>query len=83
MRHRPLKNQQQQQQQQTKEPLLVDLSCSTQSSSKPTNESYRDKDIMEKLQRCRLDRERLSVLNSAIKSTLPGLEDQLLEKVLF
>lgn len=38
-------------------------------------------DIMEKLRQCRLDREKLSILDSAIKSTLPGLEDQLLDKV--
>ncbi len=36
---------------------------------------------MIKLKKCRLDRERMSVLNDAIKSTLPGLESQLLEKV--
>ncbi|KAL9540222.1 hypothetical protein PS6_010864 [Mucor atramentarius] len=81
LRHRPLNNQQPQQSQ---EPLLLDLSESTPSSSSlpSADVPYSDKDIMEKLQKCRLDRERLAVLNGAIKSTLPGLEDQLLEKAI-
>lgn len=81
LRHRPLNNQQPQQSQ---EPLLLDLSESTPSFSSPSADvPYSDKDITQKLQKCRLDRERLAVLNGAIKSTLPGLEDQLLEKVSF
>jgi hypothetical protein len=38
-------------------------------------------EITSKLQKSRLDREKLSILNHAIKSTMPGLEDQLLQKV--
>lgn len=47
----------------------------------PSSPSFKEKDIMTKLKKCRLDRERMSVLNEAIKSTLPGLESELLEKV--
>ncbi|CEP10686.1 hypothetical protein [Parasitella parasitica] len=80
LRHRLLNNQQQQQQQTAEQqpPLLIDLSDPAPSSSTSSS----DKDIMEKLQKCRLDRERLAVLDGAIKSTLPGLEDPLLEKAI-
>ncbi|CAO3629281.1 unnamed protein product [Mucor fragilis] len=84
LRHRPLNNQQLLQQQ-SQEPLLLDLSESTPTSSSSEAAAqvpYSDKDIIEKLQKCRLDRERLAVLNGAIKSTLPGLEDQLLDKAI-
>ncbi|KAI9487627.1 MAG: hypothetical protein EXX96DRAFT_554003 [Benjaminiella poitrasii] len=40
----------------------------------------REQEIMERLHKCRLDRERLSVLDNVIKSLLPGLEEKLLEK---
>ncbi|KAI8642468.1 hypothetical protein BD408DRAFT_416572 [Parasitella parasitica] len=83
LRHRLLNNrqlqQQQQQQQQQKEQqlsLLVDLNDPAPSASIASS----DKDFVEKLRKCRLDRERLALLSGAIKSTLPGLEDQLLEK---
>ncbi|GAN00981.1 conserved hypothetical protein [Mucor ambiguus] len=84
LRHRPLNNQQLLQQQ-SQEPLLLNMSDSTPTSSLSSAAAdvpYSDTDIIEKLQKCRLDRERLAVLNGAIKSTLPGLEDQLLEKAI-
>lgn len=83
MRHRLLNNQQQQQQpQQSQEQLLLDLTNSETPSPASTNGPFtEEKDIMQKLLQCRLDRERLSVLEEAIKATLPGLENQLLAKV--
>lgn len=57
---------------------LVDVDVDEPSESA---DSFKHENIMEKLQKCRLDRERMSVLTDAIKSTLPGLENQLLEKV--
>ncbi|CAO3643888.1 unnamed protein product [Mucor hiemalis] len=56
---------------------LVDVDVDEPSGSA---DSFKHENIMEKLQKCRLDRERMSVLTDAIKSTLPGLENQLLEK---
>ncbi len=77
LRHRKIKSnliQQEQQEETVKTRTLVNVDNNEQ-------ESFKEVDIMIKLKKCRLDRERMSVLNDAIKSTLPGLESQLLEKV--
>ena len=57
---------------------LIDVEDDVQQKAEHTD---KDDSILAKLNACRLDRERMSVLNAAIKSTLPGLEDQLLERV--
>lgn len=57
---------------------LVDVDVDQPSGSA---DSFTHENILEKLKKCRLDREKMSVLTGAIKSMQPDLENQLLEKV--
>lgn len=54
---------------------------SSSSSSSAQHTLLTEIEAIKNLKKCRLDRERLSVLDSLMKSTLLGLQDQLLEKV--
>lgn len=59
----------------TKKSVLVDIPTTSGNQLIVENEAITD------LKKCRLDRERLAVLDVLIKSTLPRLQDRLIEKV--
>lgn len=78
LRQRPIiKSSSNEQTSNAKTQTLVDI----EQDNTVNNNNVSHQEIMIKLKQCRLDRERLTILDNAAKSTLPGLEDQLLEKV--
>lgn len=59
-----------------KNPLIIDTPPPS-----TCNQFVTETEAITNLKKCRLDRERLVVLDALIKSTLPRLQDRLLEKV--
>jgi hypothetical protein len=90
LRHRPLVNNKKQPQLLIQQKMESSVKTGTlvnveeeDKNNEPSTSAIKEHELMEMLKKCRLDRERLSVLNNAMKSILPGMEGPLLAKVGF
>lgn len=84
LRHRPLVSKKEVSEEQKSSDVKTRTLVSVdeeEAEASTSHTEYKEHELMDMLKKCRLDRERMSVLHNAMKSTLPGLEDPLLQRV--